>query len=545
MQQRSWAHPGNAFDRVPGGLALVLLTLGIIAPFLNKAFHVDDPLFLWMADQIRRHPLDPYGFNVNWIGAPEPMWSAMQNPPLCSYFIAAATSVFGSGEIALHAVFLIWPLTAVLGVFALGRRASPSPLMAALLTLLTPVFVVSATNVMCDVMLLALYTWSIELWISGLENRNWSFFAASVLCASAAALTKYFGVSVVALLLAYTLSSKPRVWRSLFWLGLPMAVALVYDCWTRAKYGHPLFTGASHYAQMISGRYGKPWPKQFLVGCSFSGGCFLTILWFLQIKRWRAMARAFVVLAVSVTCFYFSFSGHNDFGDNLPFVVIEGGVFAAAGAMVLLFAFLEWWQQRDAISLLLFLWISGTFSFATFLNWSVTARTMLPMAPAVAILITRRVLRAQEFPRKRRMLILLAAGVSLAIACADYRTANTARTAAREFEERFGAEPGTVWFESHWGFQYYMQQWGARALNIFNADINTGDVMIIPANNTAVLNISPEKVYSPEEVKFSTVPFLTTIGLRTGACFYSSVRGPLPWMLGRVPPEVYYVARFR
>src|SRR2546422_5508119 len=45
---------------------LVLITAAALAPFLNKAFHIDDPLFLWMAQQIAKHPLDPYGFDVNW-----------------------------------------------------------------------------------------------------------------------------------------------------------------------------------------------------------------------------------------------------------------------------------------------------------------------------------------------------------------------------------------------------------------------------------------------------------------------------------------------
>jgi len=88
--------------KVSAPIWLALATAAALAPFLNKAFHIDDPLFLWMAEQITRHPLDPYGFTVNWAGPPQPMWVAMQNPPLCSYFIAAVSALFGSNEIALH-----------------------------------------------------------------------------------------------------------------------------------------------------------------------------------------------------------------------------------------------------------------------------------------------------------------------------------------------------------------------------------------------------------------------------------------------------------
>ncbi|MEY2492772.1 MAG: hypothetical protein QOH24_1723 [Verrucomicrobiota bacterium] len=544
MQPRSKAAPLSGLRRVPPQIVLLLATFAALIPFLNKAFHIDDPLFLWMAAQIRRHPLDPYGFNVNWIGAPEPMWSAMQNPPLCSYFMAAVSAVVGESEIALHAAFIIWSMLAVLAVFVLARRFCQSPVIAALITLFTPVFLVSATNVMCDVMLLALYLLAIEYWISGLEKRRWWLLALSALFASAAALTKYFGISVVALLAVYTLTRDWRSWPRLFWLALPVALTTAYDAWTRERYGHPLFTGATHYAQMISSRYASSFPKQLFLGCSFLGGCFFTVL-FLFPPKPRIFLAGAILLAVSLACFWFFFLPGSDFGHNYFFVIVEGGIFVAIGLGVLALAGLELWQKRDAASLLLLLWITGTFGFATFLNWSVTARTMLPMAPAVAILMVRRFVDGRRFSWKMATQITLAAAVSLAIAFADYRAANSAREAAHQFEGQFRAEPGTVWFQSHWGFQFYMQQWGARALNMFNSEITSGDVMIVPANNTAVFNIPPEKVYPPEEVNFSTMPFLTTIGIRTGASFYSSVRGPLPWMLGRAPAEMYYVARFR
>src|SRR5204863_9880949 len=125
-------------------------------------FCIDDPLFIWMAEQISRHPSDPYGFQVNWMGAPEPMWSAMQNPPLCSVYIAVVGALFGWNELALHSAFLLWPVAAVIVTYRIARRFCSQPALAALLTLFTPVFLVSATNVMCDVMLLALYVWAVE-----------------------------------------------------------------------------------------------------------------------------------------------------------------------------------------------------------------------------------------------------------------------------------------------------------------------------------------------------------------------------------------------
>lgn len=62
----------------------------MLVPYVNKAFHIDDPLFIWPAKHIRTEPLDFYNFNVNWNGTMMPMWTRSQNPPLTSYYLALA-----------------------------------------------------------------------------------------------------------------------------------------------------------------------------------------------------------------------------------------------------------------------------------------------------------------------------------------------------------------------------------------------------------------------------------------------------------------------
>src|SRR5947209_19117400 len=78
-----------------------------LIPFTNKAFHIDDTLFIYAARQIQEDPINFYGFLVNWYGAERGMWWTMQNPPLASYYIAVASSLFGESEPALHLAFLL------------------------------------------------------------------------------------------------------------------------------------------------------------------------------------------------------------------------------------------------------------------------------------------------------------------------------------------------------------------------------------------------------------------------------------------------------
>jgi hypothetical protein len=60
-------------------------------------------------------------------------------------------------------------MAAEVAAFAIARRFCRESFRVALLTFFSPVFVVSATNVMCDVMLMALYLWPIEFWIRVLQ----------------------------------------------------------------------------------------------------------------------------------------------------------------------------------------------------------------------------------------------------------------------------------------------------------------------------------------------------------------------------------------
>jgi 4-amino-4-deoxy-L-arabinose transferase-like glycosyltransferase len=560
-------------------LSLALITLAVLAPFLNKQFNIDDPLFLWTAQQIAAHPLDPFGFSVNWTGVPEPMWHAMQNPPLCSCFIASVASVFGWSEVTLHAAFLLWAVAAVLGTFTLGQRfcrnldfqyvrpapkafraeesisSNPSlrrhdrpkvyvPFAAALLTLFAPAFFVSATSVMCDVMLLAFYVWSMELWIRGLDQKRWWLLALAMLFVSAAVLTKYFGITLLPLLAVYTLARDRRCWRQLLWFCFPIVAVAAYDFLSQAQYGHPLFVSAANYSREVAAKYKVPLPAQIFTGLAFVGGCIFSVAFFVPI-RWRRLliGAAILLFLALVAAFYFFVPRQSYYPVNKALICAEGAAFAAAGLGILALAPIDLWRKRDADSLHLCLWVIGTFLFSIFFNWSITARTILPMVPAVAILFARNFNWGR--PSSAHWRLIAAAGISLLLAASDFREARVVRKVTEVFRERFAAELGTVWFQSHWGFQYYFQQWGARPLNLARPEIYSGDVMLIPANNTGVVPLSSDRIFPIEELTFPSFPLFTTHAADTGAGFYSSVHGPLPWAVDYVPPAKYYMARFR
>jgi 4-amino-4-deoxy-L-arabinose transferase-like glycosyltransferase len=521
-------------------VALVAITVAALAPFLNKAFHVDDPLFIWIAQQIARHPFDPYGFDVNWSSFTQPMSVVMQNPPLCSYYIAAVAVVFGWSELALHFGFLFWAVLAILGTFAVVRRFDVDPFFAALFTLFAPVFLVSATSVMCDVMMLALWIWAIEFWLAGLDRQQrWRLFVSALLI-SAAALTKYFGIALVPLLAVYTIVRDRRGALNLAFLLIPVAVMSNYEFLTEEKYGRGLVSGAMAVSASVSSATRPSNFAQLLMGLAFFGGCFIGTILFVRVRSRVLLVATLLGLIVLGLSFKSLVVSWIYIETNEAPIWIEGGLFAAIGLGILILSVANFFRTKNPQALLLLLWIVGTFLFATFFNWSITGRTFLPMAPAVAIFAAQFCQRFQ-IQRWSKYLALFAAAVfSFLIAFADYRQAGSAREAARFFEKRFGSNPSAVRFLGHWGFQFYMQQWNAMPFDRNNPKIVSGQTLVGPFGDQNVAKVQLQQIASREEPTFSTIPFVSTSALGSGASFYSSFGGPLPWVINKIPPDRYY-----
>ncbi len=523
---------------------VVSFTVAALLPFLNRAFHVDDPLFIWIARQIVKHPSDPYGFNLNWVSFTQPMSIVMQNPPLCSYYIAAVAIVSGWSERSLHLAFLVWAVLSVLGTFAIARRFCRGPVYATLLTLFTPAFLVSATSVMCDVMMLAFWVWALEFWLAGLDRQQSWRFLVSALLISAAALTKYFGITLVPLLAVYTLARTRRFALPLVFLLIPIAVLSNYDFFTEQQYGHGLFSAATTVSSAISSVTRPSHLAQLLIGLAFTGGCFFSAIFFWPLFEKRLFLLAATLTAAFTVAFKFFIISWVYLETSEAVVSLQGGLFAAIGTIFLVLAIFDLIQHKNTDSLLLLLWIFGTFFFATFFNWSITARTLLPMTPAVVILTIRQFERqnAGHFPRWR---ILPAAISSLVIVSADYQQANCGRTASHFFEQRYRNEPHTTWFQDHWGFQYYMEQWGAKVFDRQNPRLEHRDMIVGPFSDVTPIPVSAGEVLSHDEWKFRRLPYVSTSALGSGASFYSSFGGPLPWVVNKIPPERYYSLQLR
>lgn len=552
-------------------LVVVLACVACLGPFINKAYHIDDPLFLFAAEHIREEPANFYNFSVVWYDHEMPMYEVTKNPPLASYYIALVSSLFGWGEVPMHLAYLVWPIGALWGTYRLAQRHTKRPLLAALVALVTPVFLVSSTNVMCDTMMTCIWIWTMVLWDRALDRDRWPLFVAAGLLMGICPLAKYFAMSLIPLLFAYGLFRKRRLgWWMLTFL-IPVAILGAYQWYTYTLYGRGLLSDAAAYAGELHNQLHTRFQVllSFARGLSYTGGCVAAILFFAPVLWSRrtfwvgcfvAMLLGIVILDISVIVGPSVWSKISEIHWAFGF---PGLLYCGVGLLLLWVAAADLWVGRDAFGLLLCLWLFGTFIFAAFVNWSINGRSILPMVPAIGIIIARQADRHRGQPNGApgdwllMVPLIPVAVLGLMVTWADYALADSGRSAAREISGELADRSGKLWYEGHWGFQYYMRQAGAEAvdlkykmmeagghtIDLDESGISPGDWLAVPSNNTYITRLQGSRTELVRSFGKVSCSWLTTMMPYLRAGFYAHTYGDahLPYSFGWVPPEVYTV----
>ncbi len=547
--KKSWisAHP-----RVVIGLLLALC----LGPFINKAIHTDDVLFVWTGQWIEKHPADFFGFQVNWWASAIPMWAANYNPPLMSYFLAGAASLFGWSEIVLHLSCLAVAFMAALGIYSLAQMWCERPLLATLAAIFTPAFLVSSSTLMCDVMMLGFWIWALVLWERALANgrSHWLFVGAGLL-AGLAVLTKYSAITLLPLLpILSILRTRKLGW----WLtGLAVSVLMLagYELITARMYGRGLFSAAVHYAHATHIEFPGGWKANAIIGLAFAGGSLLPLLFYAPFL-WRPKT----LLAGGVVIFGLLL-GMFCRGSNLGLIlqranpelmnhrnfVLQVMFLTAGGVHLLLLVVAEVWRRRDSVTVILALWIAGTIYFASVLNWTINARSFLPMVPAAAILAVRRLeaMRGNSVAGGWLLCPLIpAAAIALGVAAADYQLANSARTAAAQIAEKHKSTSHTMWFSGHGAFQYYMEKLDGKPIDVERSLLQPGDVVVVPEIGI-FFPLPSGGVGWVDDLQIAPASRMNLMGAseNEAAGFYGANFGPVPFVIGTPPLQNYTIVR--
>src|SRR3989338_8273822 len=217
-------------------LIIILLVLFLTLPFVNKAVHIDDIVFLYIGEHAAKDPWHPYSFYMEW-GSQSGLATHITDPPLVSYYMAIIMKIFGQNETILHLFFVIFPLSAALSMYFISKKFTKNPLFPTLFLITSVVFVVMSHNLMLDIPFLAFFLLSVAFFIYGIGSDNKAKVIIGVIFCGFAYLTKYTGVIVFPVLALYAiLRKKPKY---IFYLAIPLIMGLLWNLYTYLIYGIP------------------------------------------------------------------------------------------------------------------------------------------------------------------------------------------------------------------------------------------------------------------------------------------------------------------
>lgn len=146
----------------------------------------------FILDLFRELPFnDPKGWTYNYY-LQYPALTILFYPPLFYFFLAMAYAVFSTSHSVAVGIVIFFLALWAWGVFELGKLIAGywSGIFSAILLFLTPVVIKWSQQVMLEIPMLALATWSLVFVLKYTEDKRLLFMLAAALMAIAALYTK-------------------------------------------------------------------------------------------------------------------------------------------------------------------------------------------------------------------------------------------------------------------------------------------------------------------------------------------------------------------
>ncbi len=517
-------------------LPALLLSSLVLIPFFNKAFTIDDPVFLFEARHVLVDPLHPTAFEMTWAEMPERVSRLVPTGPVMAWLLAPTALAKGNESIA-HATQLIMLWLAVIATVSLARRLGiPQPWQTAsgLIVVSMPAVLGMAGTAMPDVPAMALGIAGIERLVAWSQNRRFSQVVLAAVLLGLAPLTRthlilLLGVGGILLLRP---SFSFIALRSRYSDFLPIVAALlisvtIYYISSDPHPGAGSLAGAAirYSSASISqvAKNGVALPIHWTLAMAF------TVPWLAL--RWRTMLRNRQVLLAAtggafISAIALAFTSH-------PSILLP--IIAGMGIAALWDLFADGWGRRDSIQLALGFWLLIALPAVFYTN--LPPKYLVASAPAAALLIAREL--AQRKGKEPWLIlgitIMLGTSLGVAILRADATFANLGRRAAAELIAPNVAAGKRVWFVGHWGFQWYAENAGALPATLTPPYPSRGDLLVVSIASAVSLRVADmignqfpnmTLVARIEESR----PGGRLMNKRLGVGFYSNISGYWPWL---------------
>ncbi len=549
----------------------IVLAFGIC--FSKKPFHIDDVYFLEIAENILKHPTDPfhgavtlvdYDFAIFQRSAKAPnTFDTMSHPPLVSYVLAGIMRLTGSAqERPLHLTFVLFTLLCSISMYFLAARFTSYPFIATILLISSPLFLVNSTNLMTDIPMLAFGFSALVCFILGMDQSRIATLFLSGILTAFAILTRYVAIGLIPLYLCYTLLHRKDITK-LFWVLCP--VLLIFGLWTFENWMHHggihLIASGRHYSRF----YGDlsfnfdVFLQKMISNLSGTGGTFFFILMFLLIRasnKGRSIflyVGAFALMVILLVNRPFYLEILNEYSNYQLALLL---LFATTGLFLIVAAFengktfqAESHVLPAADRLFLKVWLAGAITTSILLLPFGTGRYMLPALPPLVFLLASRVRFTSTEVRFNKIvgniMIILTFLLSILLAIADYEHAISYKKFAKDLKARFSGN--TIWFVGEWSFRYYMNQEGYRYLLSTNNSPQAGD-LIVKASTAGFHDFFPSLSRRSSIVKTVSVSSSLPVRLmnsQSRAGFYSHGFGFLPFAFSGLPIETFSIYEVR
>ena len=528
--------------------AILLFVVLITLPFSGQALHIDDAIFWDFARANLESPLSIDLPDYRLMGD-EIASFRDTHPPLVSLYMAAIMNLAGSESVAaLHIGFMLFPAIAGISMFYLGRRFTRNALLAALLLLATPAFMVMSHNFMGDVPMMALWLAATAAYVYGVDRDSAGLLASSGLLAALAVFTGYQALALILLLPLYALLSGRLSIKTALPVLLPALAFAWFAFYNLSYFGAlPRFTHARGLSMDGDHLTGRVLGIMLQMGGASVFPLFMAGLFSLRRKRFLLLpliAEAAAILGL-----------HQYNPDGYPratlilFILFMTAALAAVTAIVVEGAIqvvrAVSHRQVDTDFAYLALWLLAMMAGVIVLLPHATAKYLLPfLAPLILLLLkdTEAVVRS----KKAVSGILIAATVmtfvtGMAVSAADSQWAQSYRHYAEGVGERLQPKE-TVWFVGEWGFRHYMEAQGYRYLASSNSSPAEGDIIV--RSGFTDWPLSPavvDRMYLVENTEAQWTMPLRVMSFDANAGFYGSHWGLLPFAVTDAPLERFEV----
>lgn len=541
---------------------IVCLFLLLYLPFINKAFHIDDPAFISMSQALNWNPLKTVPGDYNYMGRVLSNFSPYESthPIFIPYFIKFITTLFGQNEIALHLAFSIFPLIAIWSLIRLNGilffdHQRTSTYIAIFFTTV-PAFIVNAQNIMTDVPTLAFLLLAFYCFLYGSENCSRYMLYLGGMAFTLAVFTSYQTVIFIPLLFSYIFWRRRLTMNAGLALALPLfalcswfiAIYSVYDIFPLLKSN---LGGSSSTIndEIERGLTTRNLAGKILYIIAYLGSVTLWIIpfyYFLK-KSFTKFIIIFLILMLGCYLVFWNFTEYPAATKLMLALFVACGLqtFATLG-----FLTRETIREKRNIPQTLFLlvWFLTVIGYNIFLLPFGAARYLLPALPPLIMLIMNA--PAWNFLIWQRLvpfvcILCVSLLFALSAAYSDYQYAESYRNFAYE-TQNIAAVVGassTFWYIGEWGMRHYMDKVGARVLPATSNEPKIGDFVVIPdmPNFWVPSQLLQQRLVFVTARRYSSAVPIRLFNRRSHAGFYAHLWGILPFAFSKEPDEIFEI----